>query len=90
MCDNSAPLQEIGEYNQCARRDRAIEDQQGGGFTVRELHGAETVAGRHQPGCLHVEGEKPVARKALFELGYRRGKGPVEGRHTQAIFSPYY
>ena len=88
--DDATATEEIGQYNQRARRNRTVEDHHGGALTVGELHGAQTVAGRRQPGRFHVEGEESIARKSRFEIVQRGGEKRFEGRHTQATFSPYY
>ena len=79
MGDDATATEEIGQYNQRARRDGAVEDHHGGALAVGELHGAHAVGGRRQPGGLHVEGEETVARKSLFEAVERGGHEPVEG-----------
>ena len=88
--DDATTAEEIGQYNQRARRNRTLEDHHGGALAVGELHGAQTVAGRRQPGRFHVEGEEAIARKSRFEIVQRGGEKPFEGGHTQATFSPYY
>ena len=88
--DDAATTEEIGQYNQRARRNRTLEDHHGGALTVGDLHGAQTVADRRQPGRFDVEGEESIARKSRFEIVQRGGREPVEGGHTQATFSPYY
>jgi hypothetical protein len=85
--NDPTPAEEIGQYNQRARRDWAVEDHHGGALAVGKLHGAHAVAGRRETGSLHVEGEESVARKSLFEAIERGGDEPFEGSHTQANFS---
>jgi hypothetical protein len=85
--DDATAMKEIGQYNQRARWNGAVEDHHGGALTVGKLHGAHAVAGRRQPGSLDVEGEESVARKSLFEAVERGRHKPVEGSHTQATFS---
>ena len=87
--NDAATAEEIGQYNQRARWDGAVEDHHGGALTVGKLHGAHAVAGRRQPGGLNVEGEETVARKSLLEAVERRGHEPVEGWATEATFSTY-
>src|SRR5262249_40576317 len=92
MDDDTTTPQEIGQYNQRARRNGPVKDHQGGALTIRKLPGAHTVGGRRQPDGLDVEGEKTVPRKALFEV-IERGRretveGVIGGRHTQNIFRP--
>ena len=85
--DDATATEEIGQYNQRARRNGAVEDHHGGALAVGKLHGAHAVAGRRQPGRLDVEGEEAIARKSLFEVVERGGHEPVEGWATQATFS---
>ena len=88
VVDNDATTaEEIGQYNQRARRDRAVEDHHGGALAVGELHGAHAVGDRRQPGRLHVEGEESVARKSVFETVERGGEKTVEGRSDPTDFS---
>ena len=42
--DDATATEEIGQYNQRARRDGAVEDHHGDALTVGELHGAHAVA----------------------------------------------
>jgi len=88
--NDTATAEEIGQYNQRARRNRAIKDHCGDTLAVGELHGADAVAGRRQAGGLDVEGEETVARKSVFEAIKRGGKKTVEGSHTQRNFSTDY
>ena len=88
--DDATATKEIGQYNQRARRNGAVEDHHGDALPVGELHGAHAVGGRRQPGRLDVEGEESVARKSLFEIVERGGEKTVEGSHTQATFPQYY
>ena len=85
--DDATATEEISQYNQRACRDGAVEDHHGGALAVRELHGAQPVGDRRQPGRLHVEGEESIARKSLFETVERGGREPVEGTYTQTTFS---
>ena len=62
------------------RRDGAIEDHQGGVLAVRDLHRAQPIAGRGEPGRLDVEGEETVAREGVVEAVKRDGEEPLEGR----------
>jgi hypothetical protein len=87
--DDATATEEIGQYNQRARRDGAVEDHHGDALAVRKLHGAHAVAGRRQPGSLGVEGEETVARKSVLEAVKRDGREPFEDRSTQRNFSPY-
>jgi hypothetical protein len=47
-------------------------------FTIRKLRGAEGVAGSVEARRLHVEGEKTVAWKGVFEVVEREGEKGVE------------
>ena len=90
VSDDATATEEIGQYNQRARRDGAVEDQHGGALAVRELHGAHAVAGRRQPGRLDVEGEETVARKGVVEVG-RAWRGEARrGQSHPSDFSQYY
>src|SRR5262245_52794259 len=87
--NDAATAEEIGQYNQRARWNGAVEDHHGRALTVGKLHGAHAVTGRRQPGGLNVEGEETVPREALLEAVERRGHEPVDGWATQATFSTY-
>ena len=84
--DDATAAEEIGQYNQRARRNRTLEDHHGGALTVGELHGAQTVAGRRQPGRFHVEGEESIARKSRFEIVQRGGESPSRVGTPKRLF----
>ena len=84
--DDATATEEIGQYNQRARWDGAVEDHHGGALAVGELHGAHAVAGRRQPGGLDVEGEETVARKSLFEAVERGGRRARRGQSHPSDF----
>ena len=76
---DAAPAKKIGQYNQSVCRDGTVEDHHGGPLAVGNLHGAQTVAGRQQPGRFHVEGEETIPRKALLKTVERGGCEPLMG-----------
>ena len=84
--DDATATEEIGQYNQRARWNRTVEDHHGGALAVGELHGAQAVAGRRQPGRFHVEGEESVARKSLFEIVQRGGESPSRAGTPKRLF----
>ena len=85
--DDATATEEIGQYNQRARRNGTVEDHHGGALTVGELHGAQTVAGRRQPGRFHVEGEESVARKSrLRDRPAWRGEARRGRAHPSNFF----
>ena len=86
MDDDATAMEEIGQYNQRVRRNRTVKDHHGDALTVSELHGAQAVAGRRQPGGFNVEGEESIARKDLFKDVQRGGQKGVKGRHPQSTF----
>ena len=98
--DDATATEEIGQYNQRARRNGTVEDHHGDALTVRELHGAHAVAGRRQPGRLDVEGEESIAREGAlrdrqaWRAGARRGQGTPKQLFPSTtlkvkIFSPH-
>ena len=68
MDDNAPPLEEIGEYNQSARRGGLVKDQDRGVLAVRDLDGAHPVGRGGQPGRLDVERQKPASREDAFQF----------------------
>src|SRR5262245_11658648 len=71
--DDATTPEEISQYNQRARWNGAVKDENGNPFAVRKLHGVHAVGGRQQPGGLHVEGEETVPREVPLELVQRGG-----------------
>src|SRR5262249_33789215 len=84
VSDDAATTEKIGQYNQSACRNGAVEDHHGGALTVGKLHGAETVGSRLEPRRFHVESEETVPRKEPLETIERGEREPFEGRSTQA------
>ena len=88
--DDATATEEIGQHNQSARWDGAVEDHHGGALTVGELHGAQAVArpptARSFPrrGQGNDRAEKPLRDRRAWRARARRGQA------DPSDFSQYY
>ena len=84
--DNAPPLEEIGEYNQSARRGGLVKDQDRDVLAVRDLDGAHPVGRADSPVVSMSSARNRLRGKSASRSSSVAGRSASKSGRTQPTF----